>query len=110
MSVDAMARNAGAPAVANRACVTVESAAVTVGAAPTPPPSTTPLAVSAPDVAQVDALEKYGMPPDVPASVNAGVVVGVATEIIPPVKPTVVTVPLPPPPVLTHDQLCVLVL
>ena len=33
------------------------------------------------------------MPPEVPATVNAGVVVGVATEIMPPVKPTLVTVP-----------------
>ena len=36
------------------------------------------------------------MPPDVPATVKAGVVVGVATEIRPPVKPTLVTVPEPP--------------
>ena len=33
------------------------------------------------------------MPPDVPATVNAGVVVGVATEIRPPVNETLVTVP-----------------
>ena len=33
------------------------------------------------------------MPPDVPATVSAGVVVAFATEIIPPVKPTDVTVP-----------------
>jgi hypothetical protein len=44
----------------------------------------------------VDALEKYGMPPLVPATVKAGVVVAVATETIPPVHPTEVTVPLPP--------------
>ena len=37
------------------------------------------------------------MPPLVPATVNAGVVVGLATEIKPPVKPTLVTVPEPPP-------------
>ena len=34
------------------------------------------------------------MPPDVPATVNAGVVVGVATEIRPPVNETLVTVPV----------------
>jgi hypothetical protein len=38
------------------------------------------------------------MPPEVPAIVNAGVVVGLATETIPPVHPTLVTVPDPPPP------------
>lgn len=40
------------------------------------------------------------MPPEVPATVRAGVVVGVATEISPPVKLTLVTVPeLEPQPV-----------
>jgi hypothetical protein len=38
------------------------------------------------------------MPPDVPAIVNAGVVVAVATETMPPVQPTDVTVPDPLPP------------
>jgi hypothetical protein len=52
--------------------------------------------VSAAELAQVDPLEKYGIPPDVPAIVNAGVVVAVATETIPPVQPTDVTVPVPP--------------
>jgi hypothetical protein len=33
------------------------------------------------------------MPPLVPATVNAGVVVAVATEMMPPVKLTLVTVP-----------------
>ena len=66
-----------------------------VGAAPAPPPSTTAEAVRAPDVAHVDPLEKYGMPPDVPAIVNAGVVVAVAIETMPPVQPTLVTVPAP---------------
>jgi hypothetical protein len=36
------------------------------------------------------------MPPDVPAIVNAGVVVAVAIETMPPVQPTDVTVPVPP--------------
>jgi hypothetical protein len=51
------------------------------------------LAVKTPDVAHVLAELKYGMPPDVPATVKAGVVVAVATEIMPPVNPTLVTVP-----------------
>jgi hypothetical protein len=33
------------------------------------------------------------MPPEVPATVNAGVLVAVATDIKPPVNPTLVTVP-----------------
>ena len=41
-------------------------------------------------------LEKYGMPPLVPATVSAGVVVGLATVIMPPVKLTEVTVPPEP--------------
>lgn len=62
------------------------------GAAPAPPPLTKVFAVRAALVAHVLALEKYGMPPLVPATVSAGVVVGVATEIRPPVKETLVTV------------------
>jgi hypothetical protein len=52
--------------------------------------------VSAAELAQVEALEKYGIPPDVPAIVNAGVVVADATDTMPPVQPTDVTVPVPP--------------
>jgi hypothetical protein len=52
--------------------------------------------VSAAELAQVVPLEKYGIPPDVPAIVNAGVVVAEATETMPPVQPTDVTVPVPP--------------
>jgi hypothetical protein len=63
------------------------------GAVPEPPPNTTPPEASNAEDAHVVAEEKYGMPPDVPATVNAGVLVGVATEIKPPVKPTLVTVP-----------------
>jgi hypothetical protein len=52
--------------------VPVASAAeVVAGAAPAPPPTTNALAANAADVAQVDALEKYGMPPEVPATVKA---------------------------------------
>jgi len=54
------------------------------------------LAVKTPELAQVVALSKYGIPPDVPAIVNAGVVVAVATVTMPPVHPTDVTVPVPP--------------
>jgi hypothetical protein len=55
------------------------------------------LFVSAPELAQVLVPEKYGMPPDVPAIVNAGVDVDVAIETMPPVQVTSVTVPDPPP-------------
>jgi hypothetical protein len=71
---------------------------VVLGATPAPPPITIALAANAPELAQVVPLEKYGIPPDVPAIVNAGVVVAVATETIPPVQLTLVTVPDPPPP------------
>jgi hypothetical protein len=66
-----------------------------LGAAPAPPPSTTAVDASARDDAHAVPLEKYGIPPEVPATVNAGVVVGVATEIKPPVNATEVTVPVP---------------
>jgi hypothetical protein len=65
------------------------------GAAAAPPPSTSPPDASSAEVAHVLAEEKYGIPPLVPATVNAGVVVGVATDIRPPVNPTEVTVPVP---------------
>ena len=49
-----------------------------------------PYWVSAADDAQADELEKYGMPPDVPATVKASVPLVVTgdppTETIPPVK------------------------
>lgn len=72
-----------------------------VGAAPAPPPSTIAFAVRAPEDAQADVELKYGIPPEVPATVRASVpapVTGLpATEIRPPVKdcPTDVTVPTP---------------
>jgi hypothetical protein len=55
------------------------------------------LAASSAEEAHVEVEEKYGIPPLVPATVKAGVVVGLATEIRPPVKPTLVTVPVPQP-------------
>ena len=67
------------------------------GAMPAPPPIISAFAVNAAEVAHVVALLKYGMPPEVPATVRAGVVVAVATLIIPPVNETDVTVPEPPP-------------
>jgi hypothetical protein len=48
-------------------------------------------------VAHVVPPEKYGIPPDVPATVNAGVEVGVAMEMSPPVNETLDTVPVPVP-------------
>jgi hypothetical protein len=63
------------------------------GAAPAPPPRTRAYCVRAAEDAHVEEELKYGTPPLVPAIVNAGVVVGVATETIPPVQPTLVTVP-----------------
>ena len=75
---------------------------VTPGELPAPPPYTTPYCVNAPDEAHVDALLKYGMPPLVPATVNDGVVVGLATEIRPPVNPTLVTVPVAVPVGVAH--------
>ncbi len=65
-----------------------------LGAEPAPPPKTTWVDPRAAEVAHVEALEKYGIPPLVPATVNAGVVVGFATLIKPPVKLTLVTVPV----------------
>jgi hypothetical protein len=62
------------------------------------------LAASAPEEAHAVAPEKYTMPPLVPATVKAGVVVGLAIDTIPPVHVAFVTVPLPPldVPLLTH--------
>jgi hypothetical protein len=71
---------------------------VLVGAPPAPPPITTPWIARAALDAHALLLLKYGTPPLVPATVKAGVVVGFAIEIMPPVNPTEVTVPLPPPP------------
>lgn len=82
------------PTLTPRAVTTPVPVVMVDGATPAPPPITKALAAKAAEVAQVDALEKYGMPPDVPAIVNAGVVVAVATETIPPVNPTEVTVPV----------------
>ena len=84
------------PVFTPRAVTTPVPVVVVEGATPAPPPITSALAANAADDAQVDALEKYGMPPEVPATVNAGVVVELATETIPPVKLTEVTVPPEP--------------
>ena len=72
-----------------------------VGDAPAPPPRTNCPLPRAADDAHPVALEKYGMPPEVPATVNASVplvVIGEPETLIrPPVKlaPALVTVPLP---------------
>ena len=83
------------PVLTPRAVTTPVPVVMVDGATPAPPPCTSAPAERAADVAQVDALEKYGIPPLVPATVNAGVVVAVATVITPPVKLTLVTVPDP---------------
>jgi hypothetical protein len=70
------------------------------GVVPAPPPRTTAFAPRAAEDAHVLAELKYGIPPDVPATVNASVPLPVtgepATESNPPVKeaPTLVTVPV----------------
>ena len=82
---------------------TTEAAAilVSVGATPAPPHPIRFPAAPAELEAHVLAEEKYGMPPEVPATVRAKVPLFVTgdppTEINPPVKlpPTLVTVPLP---------------
>jgi len=71
--------------------VRIPDAVVVVdGAAPAPPPMTMAFAASVAEDAHVDALEKYGIPPEVPATVSArvpDVVIGEpATEISPPVN------------------------
>lgn len=101
MSPAVKARNAGAPAVANSAWVVVVSAEMVEGVAPAPPPIMTAFDVSSADEAHPEELLKYGMPPDVPATVSASVPFVVtgepATEISPPVNvsATLVTVPVP---------------
>ena len=78
------------PTATPNAVVTPEPVVIVDGAAPAPPPTTKELAAKAAEVAHVEALEKYGMPPLVPATVKANVpdvVTGVpATEIKPPVN------------------------
>ena len=99
-SAPPLTTNAPAVPVFTPSAVTTPVPVVVVaGAAPAPPPSTSEFAARAAEVAQVDALEKYGMPPEVPATVKASVpdvVIGEpATEIKPPVNDcaTLVTVP-----------------
>jgi hypothetical protein len=81
--------------------VTPTPVVIVDGATPTPPPTIMELAASVELEVQVDGLEKYGTPPDVPATVNASVPVVVTgepeTAIKPPVNdcPTLVTVPVP---------------
>jgi hypothetical protein len=91
------------PVLTPRAVRTPVPVVTLEGAAPAPPPLINALAVKTPELAQVVPFEKYGMPPDVPAIVNAGVVVDVAIETIPPVQVTSVTVPEPPPPPTVNE-------
>jgi hypothetical protein len=75
--------------------------AVVVGGLPAPPPIKRVFAVKTAEDAHVEAELKYGIPPDVPATVSANVpdvVIGdPETDISPPVNdcPTLVTVPVP---------------
>ena len=85
------------------AVTTPEPVVVVAGAEPAPPPRTISFAASAAELAQALLLEKYGMPPEVPATVNAIVplvVIGTPpTEIIPPVNVESTEVTVPPVPV-----------
>ena len=78
------------PTATPRAVVTPVPVVIVDGAAPAPPPTMMALAVRAAEDAHVDALEKYGTPPLVPATVRAKVplvVIGEPeTEIRPPVN------------------------
>lgn len=91
------------PVFTPKAVTTPVPVVMVEGAAPAPPPTTKALAASAADVAQVDALEKYGMPPLVPATLRARVplvVIGEPeTEIKPPVNDCATDVTVPPVPV-----------
>ena len=89
------------PVFTPKAVMTPVPVVVVLGATPAPPPMTKAFAASAALDAHALALEKYGIPPLVPATVKAGVVVAVATVIMPPVKLTLVTVP--PKPVADMD-------
>ena len=89
------------PVLTPKAVTTPVPVVVVLGAAPAPPPIIKAFADNRVDVAHVDVLEKYGIPPEVPATVSANVpevVMGEPeTEIKPPVKDcaTLVTDPLP---------------
>ena len=94
-----------------RAVTTPVPVVVVAGAAPAPPPKTIALAANAAEVAQVDALEKYGTPPLVPATVRAKVPLDVTgeppTEINPPVNDWATEVTVPNAPVLDANSLTV---
>lgn len=95
------------PTFVPRAVITPVPVVVVLGAAPAPPPITKAFTVRAADEAHVLALEKYGMPPDVPATVKAKVplvVIGEPpTEMMPPVKLWATLVTVPPVPVADMD-------
>jgi hypothetical protein len=78
------------PTFTPRAVTTPVPVVVVDGATPAPPPMTKALAANAAEVSHVLELEKYGMPPLVPATVKAkvpDVVIGEPpTEIRPPVN------------------------
>ena len=72
------------------AVVTPVPVVVVLGATPAPPPITRAFAANAAEVAHVVPLEKYGIPPLVPATVSASVPLDVmgepVTETMPPVN------------------------
>lgn len=88
------------PTATPRAVTTPVPVVTVLGAAPAPPPTIRALAANAALVAQVVPLLKYGIPPLVPATVNARVPLDVigepATEIKPPVKDCATLVTVPP--------------
>lgn len=92
-----------APVFTPKAVITPVPVVVVLGAVPAPPPIIKKFAVRAADEAHVLALEKYGMPPDVPETVNPKVPLDVigepVTEIMPPEKLWATLVTVPPEPV-----------
>ena len=78
------------PVLTPRAVTTPVPVVIVEGATPAPPPITSALAASAAEDAQVVPLEKYGTPPEVPATVKANVPLLVTgepdTDTIPPVN------------------------
>jgi hypothetical protein len=82
------------PVATPKAVKTPDPVVMVDGAKPAPPPIISALAAKTDEDAQVELLEKYTTPPEVPATVSDGVVVAFATEINPPVKLTDDTVPV----------------
>jgi hypothetical protein len=99
------------PVFTPRAVTTPVPVVTVLGVAPAPPPTIKALAVKTALVAHVDVLEKYGMPPLVPATVSANVpdvVIGEpATETMPPVNDCATEVTVPDAPALDANKVTV---